>query len=106
MELSSAAGASTRFLGLTQRDADGAIQRTGWFRVENGSSGECLIPLITYVVQNMPVMTMPTHPESETMEKRQKMMVLRTIKEDKNSEKAFKIYERYQYAKSAEVQKL
>ncbi|RMC07864.1 hypothetical protein DUI87_15333 [Hirundo rustica rustica] len=48
MELSSAAGASTRFLGLTQRyrraapssDADGAIQRAGWFRVENGSSGE------------------------------------------------------------------
>ncbi|XP_066057584.1 GTPase-activating Rap/Ran-GAP domain-like protein 3 isoform X2 [Chamaea fasciata] len=67
MELSSAEGASTRFLGLTQRsvsedlgcrrgefsrkhygsvellissDADGAIQRAGRFRVENGSSGE------------------------------------------------------------------
>ncbi|RMC07909.1 hypothetical protein DUI87_15380 [Hirundo rustica rustica] len=66
----------------------------------------CLIPLITYVVQKMPIMTMPTHPESETMEKRQKMMVLRTIKEDKNPEKAFKIYERFQYAKSTEVQKL
>ncbi|KAJ7425270.1 hypothetical protein BTVI_03672 [Pitangus sulphuratus] len=67
MELSSAEAASTRFLGLTQRsvsedlgcrrgdfsrkhygsvellissDADGAIQRAGRFRVENGSSGE------------------------------------------------------------------
>ncbi|XP_056360956.1 GTPase-activating Rap/Ran-GAP domain-like protein 3 isoform X2 [Oenanthe melanoleuca] len=67
MELSSAEGACTRFLGLTQRsvsedlgckrgefsrkhygsvellissDADGAIQRAGRFRVENGSSGE------------------------------------------------------------------
>ncbi|RMC08001.1 hypothetical protein DUI87_15473 [Hirundo rustica rustica] len=73
---------------------------------EAETSFQCLIPLITYVVQKMPIMTMPTHPESETMEKRQKMMVLRTIKEDKNPEKAFKIYERYQYAKSTEVQKL
>ncbi|KAM6337456.1 GTPase-activating Rap/Ran-GAP domain-like protein 3 isoform 7-T8 [Alca torda] len=67
MEPSSAEAASTRFLGLTQRsvsedlgcrrgefsrkhygsvellissDADGAIQRAGRFRVENGSSGE------------------------------------------------------------------
>ncbi|XP_051663721.1 GTPase-activating Rap/Ran-GAP domain-like protein 3 isoform X4 [Manacus candei] len=67
MELSSAEAASTRFLGLTQRsvsedlgcrrgdfsrkhygsvellissDADGAIQRAGRFRVENGSSDE------------------------------------------------------------------
>lgn len=67
MELSSAEAVSTRFLGLTQRsvsedlgcrrgefsrkhygsvellissDADGAIQRAGRFRVENGSSDE------------------------------------------------------------------
>lgn len=49
-------------------------------------------------------MTVSTNPKSGTTGWKQKIMVLRKEKDDEN--KAFKIYEKYQYAKSVEVQKL
>lgn len=52
----------------------------------------------------MQIRTVSTNPMLGTTGWKQKIMVLRKEKDDEN--KAFKIYEKYQYAKSVEVQKL